>query len=145
MRVDSFCNRDPVTVRRDAGIREAARSMRTHHVGALVVVDDGRPAGIVTDRDLVVEVLAGDRPDDTLTIGDVMTREVGTVGEDEGLSEALVTMAELGARRLPVIDGRGRLTGMLSLDDIIECFAGLADRLRSVVGQELWRETYRRR
>ncbi|MES1943608.1 hypothetical protein PC39_05820 [Salinisphaera sp. PC39] len=145
MKVGSFCNRDPVTVRRDTEIREAARSMRTHHVGALVVVDGGRPVGIVTDRDLVIEVLAGDVSDDKLTIGDVMTQDVGVIEEDEGFSEALVKMAELGARRLPVVDARGHLVGMVSLDDILECYAELTDRLRSVLGQELWRETYRRR
>lgn len=144
MRVGSFCNRDPVTITRDAEIREAARRMRTHHVGALVVAEEGRPVGIVTDRDLVVEVLAQEVPDDTLTVGDVMTREVGTVGEREGLSEALVRMGELGVRRLPVVDDEGCLIGLVSLDDILECYAELTERLRSVVGHELWRETRQR-
>lgn len=145
MKVGHFCNRDIVTARRDTEIREAARLMRTHHIGALVVIDRDRPVGIVTDRDLVVEVLAAAVPDETITVGDVMTDRPGTIGEDESLSDALVRMADLGVRRLPVVDADGALQGMVSIDDILECLAELMEKLRAAVGHELWRETRLRR
>lgn len=149
MQVRRFCNHDTVTVTPDTDIPDAARMMRSHHVGALVVVETApegnRPIGMVTDRDLVIEVLAQEVPMEELTVGDIMSTQPGTVLESDDLSDVLARMAELGVRRLPVTDDRGLVRGVVTLDDVLECMAELTERLRSLVGHELWQETRSRR
>jgi CBS domain-containing protein len=109
--------------------------MREFHVGDLVVVEpaDGgaRPVGIVTDRDLVVEVLAQDVPVDEITIDDVMSTNVATAREDDDVLDTLSRMRELGVRRMPVVDARGMLAGIITVDDLLQL---VADSINSVVG-----------
>ena len=100
--------------------------MRENHVGALVVIDDresNRPVGIVTDRDLVVEVIAVDVNPEKLTIGDVMTRDVATVSAENDVGETIQLMQRRGVRRVVVIDEASRLLGIVSLDDVVELLA----------------------
>lgn len=124
MTAGTLCNRDVVVAIKSEGIVDAARRMRTLHVGDLVVVDPTPagpvPVGIVTDRDIVVEVVAG-APDhiDYLLVGDVMTANVVTAREDISVAAALKTMEVHGVRRLPLVDASGVLTGILTLDDIL--------------------------
>ena len=93
MAVGELCNREVVITEKTASVVDAAQLMRTHHVGDLVVVEDrgGRkhPVGIVTDRDIVVEVVAAGVNPDSLKVGDIMGPGVATVRESEGLFGAL--------------------------------------------------------
>jgi len=118
--------------------------MRTHHVGDLVVVDqrEGRnhPVGIVTDRDIVVEVVAAGVSPDALKVGDIMGPEVATVRESEGLFEALRYMRDKGVRRMPVVDSSGALVGILTLDDLLGLLAEEMTELAKLVSHERQRE-----
>jgi CBS domain-containing protein len=102
-----------------------------------VLNDAGEPVGIVTDRDLVVRVMAeGLGPIDT-TVGEVMTRRPVAVREDESIESALAIMRRGPFRRLAVVDGAGKLVGLLSLDDILEL---LSEEFREI-GQLIEKET----
>jgi CBS domain-containing protein len=113
MTVGDVCTRAVVTATPDETVADAARRMRDHHVGAVVVVDGerrDRPTGILTDRDIVVSAVA-QSPDRvaSLLVGDVMTRELITTRPSATLRSALSTMHSRGIRRLPVVSGDGRL------------------------------------
>lgn len=105
-------------LKEDATVAEAAKQLAEASVGAVPVCDaDGHLRGMVTDRDLVVEVVAaGKMPGDTKLI-DLIRGEVVTIGADDSIDEAISTMREHKVRRLPVIDGE-RLVGMLSQADL---------------------------
>ena len=127
MRIGEICTREVVYCGRDANVTEVAQLMRNHHVGDLIVADtrDGMlvPVGIVTDRELVVRVLAEGVAPDVLTAGDLMTRRLVTAAESEQVHEAIERMRAEGVRRLPVVGAEGTLVGILSADDITEFLA----------------------
>jgi len=127
MRIGEICTREVVYCGREASVTEVAQLMRNHHVGDLIVADtrDGMlvPVGIVTDRELVVRVLAEGVAPDVLTAGDLMTRRLVTAAESEPVHEAIERMRAEGVRRLPVVGADGTLVGILSADDITEFLA----------------------
>lgn len=144
MAVGEICNREVVIAEKMLSVVDAAQLMRRHHVGDLVVVEekDGRkhPVGIVTDRDIVVEVVAAGVNPDTLKVGDIMGPEVATVRESEGLFEALRYMRGKGVRRMPVVDREGGLVGILTLDDLLGLLAEEMTELAKLVSHERQRE-----
>jgi CBS domain-containing protein len=129
MKIKEICSRVVVVAEPETDLRAAARLMRDHHVGALVVIEKlagaTRPIGIVTDRDIVVAAVAdaGVRPE-SLTLRDMMSGELTLAQESDGVFEAVDKMQDSGARRLPVVDAEGRLIGILSLDDVLRMLAG---------------------
>ena len=145
MNAGEICNREVVIAARDTGLIEAARLMREHHVGSLVVVieRDGKrvPVGILTDRDIVVAVVAKGLDARTLTVGDAMSAGLYVVREQDGLAEVLRAMREHGVRRMPVVTANGALAGIIAIDDLLELVAEeLGDFVRTV-GRERLRET----
>ena len=144
MAVGEICNREVVITQKSVSVVDAARLMRTHHVGDLVVVEEkgGRkhPVGIVTDRDVVLEVVAAGVNPDALKVGDIMGPEVATVRESEGLFEALRYMRDKGVRRMPVVDRDGVLVGILTLDDMLSLLAEEMTELAKLVSHERQRE-----
>lgn len=149
MAVGEICNREVVIAERSLSVAEAARLMRTHHVGDLVVVEETgghrQPVGIVTDRDIVVEVVAAGVNPEALKVGDIMGPDVATVRESEGLFEALRYMRDKGVRRMPVVDAGGGLIGILTLDDLLGLLAEEMSELAKLVSHERQRETAVRR
>lgn len=149
MTVGEFCNREVVFIRRDESIPETARLMRRHHVGDLVVVEEQQdrrvPVGIVTDRDLVLEVIAQEVDPNKLTVGDVMSIELVTAREEDSLFDAIKLMRRRGVRRVPVVDRAGVLVGILSVDDLLELFAETLGDLATLLQREQQREKERRR
>ncbi len=135
MLVRNFCSREVVTVEPRASLREAALTMRNRHVGALVVVEGGKAVGLLTDRDIVVAVVAvpGARPEG-IRVGDVLTRKLVTVQDDDDIFAAVQTMRQHGVRRLPVVTAEGELYGVITTADIVQLIAtelgGLATALR---------------
>lgn len=128
MRVKNLCKPDVVKVGPRESVVEAARRMREHHVGYLVVTDDAEgapavPVGVLTDRDIVVEAVAQSVDPATLTVADIMSRQPSTLDGEVELQVALERMRQLGVRRLPVAGDRGEVVGVLSLDEIIEALA----------------------
>jgi CBS domain-containing protein len=144
MAVGEICNREVVIAKKTLSVVDAAQLMRKHHVGDLVVVEErnGRrhPVGIVTDRDIVVEVVAAEVNPDGLKVGDIMGPEVATVRESEGLFEALRYMRGKGVRRMPVVDRDGGLIGILTLDDLLSLLAEEMTELAKLVSHERQRE-----
>ncbi len=134
--IGQICKRSVVTIRMSEDLTAAARSMREKHIGYLVVAEpqaDGttKPVGVLTDRDIVIAVVAREVDAKTLTVGDVMTRKPTVVAEDVGIETALQDMRRIGVRRLPVVGMRGQLVGVLSLDDVLEA---LAEDLANIAG-----------
>jgi predicted transcriptional regulator len=149
MPISEMCNREVVIAQRDNSTLEAAKLMRQHHVGDLVVVEDRNgvrvPVGIVTDRDLVVEIIAPELDPAVITVGDVMVPELAVVKEDTGLFEAIQYMRAIGVRRLPVVNDSGGLVGILTLDDMLELLADELSALAKLVKHEQKKETMNRR
>ena len=144
MTIGTICSRDTIFATRDSSIVEAAQLMREHHVGDLVVVDEqaGRriPVGIVTDRDLVVEILAKQVEPGAVSVGDVMSGELVTARDSDGLFDTLQRMRAKGVRRVPVVDAGGALTGIVSVDDFLDLFAEEISALARLVSREQARE-----
>jgi CBS domain-containing protein len=129
--------RDVDLVRTGETVRVAAQRMHARNVGSLVVVDaDQTPLGIVTDRDLVVRVLAQSGTQTEPTVGTVMTPLPRTVHEDTPIEEALRIMRVGKFRRLPVVDGTGRLRGLVSLDDILDLLTEEFAQIRGLLQAE---------
>jgi CBS domain-containing protein len=140
MTVGVICNPNVATIGRQAGIVEAAALMREDHVGDLVVVEHrgGRtvPVGILTDRDIVVGVLAKRAVLDAVTVGDVMSRSLLTVRRNDSVELALREMRRIGVRRAPVVVADGGLIGILSIDDVIQNLAKQLGRLADLIRLE---------
>jgi CBS domain-containing protein len=144
MSVGQFCNRDTVILRKADAIVEAAKLMREFHVGSAVVVEDSeegaKPVGIVTDRDLVIEILAAELDPNSVTVGDIMSYELITAREEDGLWETLQRMRLKGVRRMPVVNQQGVLVGILTSDDLLEILTGELTELVRIIGKEKERE-----
>lgn len=135
MPVSSICNHNVATIDEDADILQAAVLMREVHVGDLIVTkrEGPRPApiGMITDRDIVVSVVAKGLSPTEIRVGDAITTELLTVREDNGIEFALSEMRRVGVRRVPVINANGELVGVLSVDDVID---HLAKQLGDIAG-----------
>jgi CBS domain-containing protein len=147
--IGDLCERQVVYTTRDTTIFVASKMMRQFHVGTLVVVDevDGKrvPAGILTDRDIVIGINALDLDSKALTVGDAMSAELVTVRADEGLLEAAEIMRYKGVRRLPVVDSEGNLAGIVSIDDLLESLTEEMSEMARVLGRERELEIRNRR
>ena len=144
MTAGEYCNREVVIVEPTISVTEAAALMRRHHVGDLVVVEKegelARPVGIITDRDIVIEVVAQKIDPDSLTVKDIMTTDPVRVEETVSLLDTLELMKQRGVRRLLVVDDSGSLQGLLSADDAIELIAEQINDLTQLVDREITRE-----
>ena len=110
---------NPKTVDPSAKVVDAARLMRQEDVGPVPVVENGdRLAGIVTDRDIVLRVVAEGGDPQSTTVGEIMSRDLVTVDPDQPLDEALRLMAKHQVRRLPVAEEDGRLVGIVAQADV---------------------------
>jgi CBS domain-containing protein len=115
--VKNVMHRDPVTVSGRAMAADAARLMMEYDIGDVIVVDNGECRGIVTDRDVVVRVIAAGRDPKFTQVWEICTAELVTVGPEDDVEMAAAWMRECGVRRLPVTENR-RLFGIVSLGDL---------------------------
>jgi len=141
MPIGEVCVRDVVVVSKEQTIQQAAVLMRRNHVGDLVVVEEragGRqvPVGIVTDRDIVVSVLATAVDPQVYTVGDLVARKLLTVAEDQGVFETIQYMRTNGVRRMPVVDRAGGLVGIISVDDLIQLLSDEMSELAKLIARE---------
>lgn len=125
-----------MTAETDQSAGNLASVMREEAVGSVVIVSEDRPVGIVTDRDLVIEVLEPRRDPSSVTAGDIMTETPATVTADQGVFEATATLFEFGVRRLPVVDDDGAMTGIVTLDDVLVLLTDELGNLAGVVEAE---------
>ncbi len=147
MKTGDICKRIVVVAKRSTALNDVAQLMRKNHVGSVVIVEDAdarRPIGIVTDRDLVVEVIAPGLDPNKVTAGDVMTSAPAVARKDDDALWSLKTMRDRGIRRLPVVDDAGALVGIVSLDDLVEHVGVALGDIVQALGTERSVESWRR-
>ncbi|MEF8776657.1 MAG: CBS domain-containing protein [Haloarculaceae archaeon] len=135
MTVDDLAREDPIAATKNASIAQVASLMADHEVGSVVIEEDGRPVGIVTDRDITIELTAQGRDPDDVTAEEVMTGDVVTIDRDGGLFDLVALMAEHQVRRVPVVDD-DELYGIITLDDIDRLLASEQQKLADVIEAE---------
>lgn len=144
MTIGNVCNREVVFIHAQASIPVAARLMREYHVGDLVVIKEktGKrvPVGIVTDRDIVLEVIAEGVAMDDVSVGDIMSDNLVTARESDSLLETIKVMRTKGIRRLPVVNDDNELVGILSVDDLIDLLSEQIVDLARLIAREQGRE-----
>lgn len=144
MHIGEICTRSVVTCGRETSALELAQLMRDRHVGDVIVVDeyDGQmtPVGVVTDRDLVVEILAKGANPDLLRAGDLIANEIVTAFESELVYDAIWHMRGKGIRRLPVIDSHNHLLGVLTADDVTAFLAEELTEVARIAHRQIKRE-----
>jgi len=142
--VGEICTREVVIVKRKDSILEAASLMRRFHVGDVVVVEDkggqAVPVGILTDRDIVVEIVAKSVPLDSVFVEDIMSSDLQVVQEERGIWDSLQCMRAKGVRRIVVVNVTGGLVGIVSADDLLELLAGELVDLAKIMAREQERE-----
>ena len=145
MSVASICTRHVFSIDVGADAVQIGKAMRDFHVGFLVVTakKDGHetPVGVLTDRDLVLEVLAQDVDPHAIAAKDIMSAKPLIVREQAPIHETLLQMRAAGVRRVPVQDANGKLVGVLSLDDVIGFLNGLVQDLAGTIDREQSVET----
>lgn len=119
MPLSEIIRTDVVTIAPSKTAQEAALLLDKNNVGSLVVTEDDKPVGMITDRDLAIQVVADGRDPHEVTVADIMASPVHTASDDIGLVEAVDIMAEHAVRRLPVVGADGTLVGLITLDDVL--------------------------
>jgi CBS domain-containing protein len=143
MPIGRVCIHEVVTATRDTSITETAKLMRQFHVGDVVIVDSPgskKPVGIITDRDLVISVLAPGLDPNVFTVGDLVTRELVTARESQGIYETVQQMRTRGVRRMPIIDSRDELIGIVSVDDLVQLLGDELNEIGHLIAREQARE-----
>lgn len=147
MNLMDICTRSVVTCDRGMGAQALARAMRERHVGDVVVVDpcDGgvTPVGIVTDRDLVVQLIACGVDPARYCAEDLMNGDIVTAVGSETVFDAIWHMRRGGVRRLPVVDARNRLQGLVTMDDLTDALAQELSALARIAPRQADREQAR--
>jgi len=122
--VGEYCNRNVLIVGRGDSVIKAAKLMRQHHVGELLVVElrngERSPIGILTDRDIVIDVIAEEANLDAISVEDIMSYKLITANENDDLMSTIKRMRNNGIRRIPVVNIAGGLIGVLSINDIMD-------------------------
>jgi len=144
MSIACLYRKNIVTIDEHASLRQAATLMREHHVGALVVTASDGPApravGVVTDRDIAVEVLARNLGGSDVKVGELASRRLAAVAANATIGDAVAQMQRAGVRRLLVTEESGEIVGIVSSDDLIEAIAAelgtLAAALRGGIARE---------
>lgn len=108
---------NPIALDAGASVLAAAQQMKERDIGDVIVLDDGRVCGIVTDRDIVVRALAERRDPDTTKLGEICSRQVASVSPDEELTAAGDLMRDRAVRRMPVVEA-GKPVGVISMGDL---------------------------
>lgn len=149
MRIGDICTRSVVHCDRKATALELAQIMRKSHVGVVVVADEPNgeriPVGMVTDRDLVVQVMAMEADPATVTAGELMSRELVTAGEGNSVQETAELMRVKGVRRVPVVNELGALVGIVAMDDLLKVIGEELTLLGRVFARERLQEQQSRR
>jgi CBS domain-containing protein len=140
MSIGELCSRIVVVADRKTTSREAALLIRQHHVGDVVVVEKteggNAPVGIVTDRDIVVEVVANQLDSDTVSLGDIMVEGLVTVPESADIFATMQLLQRNGIRRAPVVDDKGVLAGIIAVDDLVQFLAEELGELSRLIEHE---------
>jgi len=137
MPVSSYCRRSPCTAAPGETLQVSAQRMEKEGVGLLVVVEEGRPVGVLSDRDIALEALAARRDPAVTRVEDAMTKRPVTIRADAPIAEAVLHMSRQGVRRLPVVDAGERTIGVIAADDLVRLLAEEIAGLAAVVTAQL--------
>ena len=119
MSLHKFCQRLVVTVTQERSIMEACRLLEENNVGCMVVEDNGRICGILTDRDVALKVTGESKDPQKTKVGEIMTRNPVRISIDKGLQELTSLMHSSHVRRVPIVNGLDKVLGIVTLDDLI--------------------------
>jgi CBS domain-containing protein len=119
MTVYACCRTDVITVTPETSLRTVANLMEEENVGCVVVAEEEKPVGIVTDRDLALRAFVNQMDPETARVGEIMTSDPIVLEGGMGLFEAMEFMRGRGVRRMPVVDENGMLRGIITVDDVI--------------------------
>jgi CBS domain-containing protein len=134
MSLARFCRKTGAIIQPTQRVAEAAQRMRDEHLGAIVVVqDDLRPVGMVTDRDLVTRLVAERKEAAVVPVSDVMSPGPAVARVEDSLDQTLFAFKKHGVRRLPIVDGQGRVAGLVSLDDVLVLLSAELDQTAAAV------------
>lgn len=136
MTIKDMARQDVVTVTPGASAVEVGRTMVDENVGSVVVVENGEPAGIITDRDLAAKVVAEDADPAGHTAADLMVEDLFTVPETEGIYDVLDAMNDAGVRRVPLVDDAGAVVGIVTLDDFLVLLGSELENVSGVLQAE---------
>ncbi|WP_435348893.1 CBS domain-containing protein [Haloarchaeobius sp. HRN-SO-5] len=125
-----------ITIHQDQNAGNLATVMKEENVGSVVVEDDDRPVGIVTDRDLTLKVLEPREDPGEVSVAQIMTENPTTVHEDDGVFDVTQTMLDAEVRRMPVVDDDGKIAGIVTLDDFVVLFTEELKGLSGVIEAE---------
>jgi CBS domain-containing protein len=149
MKIGEICTRIVTFATKDMPLVDAAKLMRQHHVGSLIVVEEQKgdrvPVGMLTDRDIVVEVLAPGLDYRNLSVGEIMSSKLITARDSDDMLGVLRVMRQKGIRRMPVVTESGSLAGIVTLDDLLEILAEQMDDLVDAIAGEQVKEVKGRR
>jgi CBS domain-containing protein len=149
MKIGEICTREVVCAAADTPVAAAAKLMRQYHIGDVIITQNNggkrAPVGIVTDRDIVLGVVAPELAPDTITVGDIMGQELITAGEEEDVFDVVKRMRSKGVRRMPIVGADGALAGIVSIDDILEVLAEEMTELARLISREQLHEQQTRR
>lgn len=133
MSLEQLARGDVVTASPDDSVQNVASMMDEESVGSVIITEEDEPVGIVTDRDLTMQIVSAGENPDGMSAADVMTSELQTIDMEDGFYDATQMMSEQAIRRLPVVDGDGRLSGILTADDLNELLADEHQQLADVI------------
>jgi CBS domain-containing protein len=140
MSIGKLFNRQVVTVPRDMSINHAAKLMKIHKIGDIVVINDeheGVPVGIFTDRDIAVKIVAEEVDPINFCVGDAMSEALLVLEEHLGVKEAVELMCVKGIRRAPITNQEGRVIGIISIDDLILLLADELGTIAKLIGKQI--------
>ncbi len=148
MKAGEVCNREVVIIECDQTILEAAKLMRQYHVGDVVVIEkrngENVPVGILTDRDIVLKILAKDLAPAEIQVGDAMSFDLLIALEQDEIIDIVKRMRAGGIRRIPVVNDRGGLEGIIAVDDLVDLFAELMADLVALISTQRRHEQEKR-
>lgn len=116
---DILNHSDLVTVEPDAKVIEVAKLMERENVGCVLVLSEGKPRGLITDRDIVVRCIAKNVDVSDCTVEQVMTESVETAKDTDGVFDCIRKMRDAGVRRMPVVDDEGKAVGIITAGDLL--------------------------
>jgi CBS domain-containing protein len=136
MSLERICTKTVVTIDPHATVLEAAKLMQSKHVGCLVVTDDSRPTGILTDRDIVLKLIARERNPAETSVQEIMSTSPTMVNVNYELLDAVRLMRSRGVRRLPIVDEHRHLLGIVTMDDALSALGAEVGDLAGTVKKE---------
>lgn len=140
MALKALMTEDVTSLPSTASVLDAAKFMADMNVGSVIVTENGSPSGLITDRDVVTKVLAQGKDAGTTKISEVMISPVVTIAEYKDIIDATELMSAHGFRRLPVVDANEKLTGVISLDDVLVLLGKEMQNIATTLKKELEKE-----